>query len=271
MTVTDWADLTSGSRGWDRPVRLTIGVFDGVHLGHRQLMKSVMEGQPDVLPLVVTFRESPASLLAPQSFPGLILSLRQKLSCFEELGIGGVVLIDFSSEMSNLSGEAFIALLKENLAIEKLVVGSNFRFGRGRKAGPDDLKEMLSDTGTEVQVTEPVLWDDRVVSSSRIRKTIQEASFSEARAMLAAAYSIDLRGIRTGPDRRARAPGGQKRHEAGPSRSRKIPGDVCGRGRSRAGGDRDPGGPPDPRFTGPRRNNDGHIRTRNLKGAKECH
>ena len=195
MTVIDWTDLTRGAKGWDRPVRLTLGVFDGLHLGHRELMKRIMEGSRDVLPVVVTFRENPTLVLAPQSFPGLILSLRQKLSRLEELGIGGVVLIDFSSEMSNLSGEAFIALLKENLAIERLVVGSNFRFGRGREAGPDDLKEMFSDTGTEVQVTEPVLWGDRVVSSSRIRKTIHEASFSEARAMLAAAYSIDLRGI----------------------------------------------------------------------------
>jgi riboflavin kinase/FMN adenylyltransferase len=177
-------------------VRLTIGVFDGLHLGHRRLMKGVVEGAADVLPLVITFRDSPAWVLAPESFPGLILTLPQKIARLGALGIGGVVLIDFSSEMSNLSGEAFIALLKENLAIEKIVVGSNFRFGRGREAGPGDLEEMLSDTGTRVQVTEPVLWGDKVVSSSRIRKTIQEASFSEARAMLAAAYAVDLRGLR---------------------------------------------------------------------------
>jgi riboflavin kinase/FMN adenylyltransferase len=194
MTLIDWQDLSVRGRLKNQPVRLTMGVFDGLHIGHRELMKCVVEGSPDVLPLVVTFRESPASLLAPESFPGLILTLRQKLSRLESLGIGGVVLIDFSSEMSNLSGEAFIALLKENLSIEKFVVGSNFRFGRGREAGPDNLKEMLF--GTEVRVTKPVLWGDRVVSSSRIRKTIQEALFSEAGAMLAAAFCIDLRGLR---------------------------------------------------------------------------
>jgi riboflavin kinase / FMN adenylyltransferase len=195
MIAIGWPELAEG-RLKNRRVRLTIGVFDGLHLGHRGLMKGVVEGPADVLPLVITFRESPAWVLAPESFPGLILSPRQKLSLLDDLGIGGVVLIDFSSEMSNLSGEAFVALLKENLGIDKIVVGSNFRFGRRREAGPDDLKEMLSDTGTEVQVTEPVLWGDRVVSSSRIRKTIQEASFSEAQAMLGAAYTIDLRGLR---------------------------------------------------------------------------
>jgi len=175
MIVVDWNDMAAGGRLKNRKVRLTIGVFDGLHLGHRRLMRGVVEGPGDVLPLVIT--------------PS------QKIARLDTLGIGAVVLIDFSSEMSNLSGEAFIALLKENLAIEKIVVGSNFRFGRGREAGPGDLKEMLSDTGTDVQVTEPVLWGDKVVSSSRIRKTIQEASFSEAHAMLAAAYAIDLRGI----------------------------------------------------------------------------
>ena len=145
--MIDWTDLTRRSRLRGQIARMTIGVFDGLHLGHRQLIRSVVEGAKETLPVVITFRVSPSQVLATHSFPGLILSHAQKLSRLESLGIRAVVLIDFSSEMSNLSGEAFIALLKENCAIEKLVVGANFRFGRGREAGPDDLKEMLSDTG----------------------------------------------------------------------------------------------------------------------------
>jgi riboflavin kinase/FMN adenylyltransferase len=105
------------------------------------------------------------------------------------------VVIDFSEEMSNLSGQAFIGLLKENLTIEKIVFGHNFRFGRGRNAGTDVLKEMLSDTGAEVQVTEPVFWGESIVSSSRIRTTIKQGDFSEAKAMLVNAYGLDLRGV----------------------------------------------------------------------------
>jgi len=111
------------------------------------------------------------------------------------LGVEVVVAIDFSDEMSNLSGRAFIGLLRDNLKIEKIVVGENFRFGRGREAGSGDLKEMLFDTGIEVQVSQPVLRDNAVVSSSRIRKTIQEADFAEARSMLLADYSLDLHGV----------------------------------------------------------------------------
>ena len=97
--------------------------------------------------------------------------------------------------MSNLSGKAFIGLLKDTLTIEKIVVGENFRFGRSREAGSGDLKEMLFDTGIEVLVSQPVLRGNAIVSSSRIRKTIQEADFAEARAMLLADYSLDLRDV----------------------------------------------------------------------------
>lgn len=195
MTVLSWDDLNRPRADIAGPVRLTIGVFDGLHIGHRRLIEGVVHGSGGVIPLVITFQQSPASVLAPGSFPGFILTHGQKLARLESLGIGAVVVIDFSREMSNLSGKAFIALLKEKFAIEMIIVGHNFRFGKGRNAGTDDLKEMLSTTGTAVQVTEPVLWSGSIVSSSRIRKTIKDAEFSEAKAMLAAAYSLDLRGI----------------------------------------------------------------------------
>ena len=214
MTVLTWNDLLSRKPPLDRPVRMTIGVFDGLHIGHRKLMESVVERdganecrnsarsgrERPAVPLVVTFRQSPAAVLAPLTFPGLIMTWRQKLARLESLSIQAVVVIDFSEEISNLSGKAFIGLLKENLTIEKIVVGHNFRFGKGRNAGTDVLKEMLADTGTDIQVTEPVFWGERIVSSSRIRTTIQEGDFSEAKAMLATAYGLDLRGVAAHPE-----------------------------------------------------------------------
>ena len=208
MTVLTWDDLLRRNLSMDRPVRMTIGVFDGLHIGHRTLIKSIVEGdgadqgcrELPCVPLVVTFRQSPAAVLAPETFPGFIMTWRQKLAQLESLGIQAVVVIDFSEEMSNLSGKAFIGLLKENLTIEKIVVGHNFRFGKGRNAGTDVLKEMLSGTGTDVQVTEPVFWGERIVSSSRIRTTIQEGDFSEANAMLATAYGLDLRDVPAHPE-----------------------------------------------------------------------
>lgn len=195
MRVIPWEDLVARRTAVEQPVHLTIGVFDGLHLGHRRLIESIGKGLPRCLPTVVTFSDAPARALAPHAFPGTILTFRQKLERLEGLDVRAAVVIDFSEEMSHLSGKAFVGLLKDNLAIEKIVVGYNFRFGKGRESGAGDLKEMLFDTGIEVQVTEPVRWRDQVVSSSRIRKTIQEADFSGAGSMLAARFELDLRGV----------------------------------------------------------------------------
>ena len=195
MRVVPWTELCAGQQKIDGRVRLTVGVFDGLHLGHRALLNGIIRSPGPATALVVTFSRNPQQVLAPGRFPGLILSYRQKLARLAELGVDATVVIDFSDEMSNLSGKAFISLLRENLDIEKIVVGENFRFGRSREAGSGDLKKMLFNTGIEVQVSQPVLKDDAVVSSSRIRKTIQEADFAEARAMLLADYILDLRGV----------------------------------------------------------------------------
>jgi len=195
LRIVTWSDLMAGRQKIEEPVRLTIGVFDGLHLGHRELMRAITSGPRPGTALVVTFPTAPAQVLAPSRFPGLILSYRQKLSRLSELGVDTVVAIDFSNEMSNLSGRVFIGLLRDNLNIEKIVVGNNFRFGKSREAGAGDLEEMLFDTGIEVQVSPPVFRDNAIVSSSRIRKTIQEADFAAAREMLLADYSLDLIGM----------------------------------------------------------------------------
>jgi len=195
MRLIPWAALGRPGGELSAPVRLTIGVFDGVHLGHRRLIRSVLDGGPGRIPLVVTFEQNPQQLLAPGSFPGTLTTYAQKLERLESLGVQAVVAIDFSNELSKLSGKAFLGALMENLTIEKIVVGYNFRYGKGRSAGTDDLRETFAGTGTEVDVAEPVLWGDSAVSSSRIRKTVQEAEFAAAREMLGAPFCVDLRGL----------------------------------------------------------------------------
>jgi len=193
MTVLSWGEMLRHPPSLTGPVRLTIGVFDGLHIGHRRLLDGVIGGS--AVPLVITFKESPLLSFDPSRFPGFILSWRQRLERFESLGIQSVVAIDFSKELSNLSGRAFIRLLMDNLTIQRIVVGQNFRFGKNRDSGSDDLREMLSDSGIDVQVVEPVVWGGGIVSSSRIRTAIAHADFSATRAMLASDYGIDLKGM----------------------------------------------------------------------------
>src|SRR5271157_5030286 len=198
MTILTWADLVDRRPPLDRPVRLSVGVFDGLHVGHRKLLSEITCREANVLPMVITFSRNPVVLHSPDAFPGSILTYRQKMERIGSLGVGAAVVIDFSEEMSNLSGEAFVRLLRENLTIQKIVVGQNFRFGKKRISGTDDLKDMLSETGIEVLVTEPVLRGGSMVSSSRIRAAICSGALGEAQEMLASAHALDLRDVRKG-------------------------------------------------------------------------
>jgi len=110
--------------------------------------------------------------------------------------------------MSNLCPEALVRPLRENLTIQKIVVGQNFRFGKKRISGTDDLKDMLSATGIELVVTAPVLQGGSMVSSSRIRAAIRAGRLDQAREMLAVPHTIDLQDVegRAGPDGQRRFP-----------------------------------------------------------------
>ncbi len=193
MTVFFWDDLTGGGLKTRGPVNLSIGVFDGIHLGHRALLSALTDGSG--LPLVVAFRESPAFVLKKDDFPGMILSHRQKMDRLEALGIGVTVVIDFSDQLSKLSGKAFIGLLRENLTIAKIAAGYNFRLGKERDTDTRALRRMFRRGETRVEEIGPVYYHGEIVSSSRIRGSILEGSFSEARAMLKTGFSLDLRDV----------------------------------------------------------------------------
>jgi riboflavin kinase/FMN adenylyltransferase len=198
MTVVTWSDFLSGKRPRTEAVNLTVGVFDGVHLGHRRLLSEVTGRRG--LSLVVTFVENPAYLLSRDGFQGSILTFRQKMERFEALSVDFVVAIDFSEQLSRLSGKAFIGLLRENLTIKKIAVGFNFRFGRGRDTDADALRKMFRGSESEVSVAEPVLYDGSAVSSSRIRACIGEGAFRDAREMLGTGHCLDLRDVPAASD-----------------------------------------------------------------------
>jgi riboflavin kinase/FMN adenylyltransferase len=208
VIVATWEEFLAGRTAaggalLQRPCRLTVGVFDGLHLGHRRLIGAVTgtaatgaeRGPAHFIPVVVTFRSPPGQVLGTTGRSGLILSLAQKLRRMAELAVGAAVLIDFSKEISTLSGRDFIDLLRGRLAIERIVVGPNFRFGRHRDADVRDLEAMLAGSPTTVQTIEPVLRDGEIVSSSRIRRAIHDGDLDGAAAMLAAPHEIDLAGV----------------------------------------------------------------------------
>lgn len=190
MEIVDWDNLVQGRKKVVQKIALTIGVFDGVHIGHQKLINSIVYDQKGIIPCVVTFKSNPVSILKTPLFPVSILTMDQKLTKLKLFGISLVILIDFSFEFSKITGERFWLSLIECLYIKRIVIGQNFHFGYKRKSGIDTLKHLSPDV--EIEVVEPVLYKGEIVSSTRIRTLIQQGKFSNVSFMLGSRYEFDV-------------------------------------------------------------------------------
>lgn len=176
-----------------RKVCLAIGFFDGVHLGHQQIIRQTIADarQHEALTLVVTFDQHPSTVVAPGRVPPLIYSLPQKLRAIESLGNDALLLIHFDRAFSEQSGEAFIRGLARDLGqMQSLCVGSNFTFGHKRGGNVALLKTLGAELKFNVHGMAAVSLDGRVVSSTRIRETIRNGDLDAASQMLGRAYSL---------------------------------------------------------------------------------
>jgi riboflavin kinase/FMN adenylyltransferase len=194
IRIVDWKEL-SEEKNPLIPVALTIGTFDSLHVGHQRLIRGVVENNFEALASVCTFQQNPASVLGSRPFPGNILSLAQKIEKLEVLGVDLVVLIDFSPEISKLTGKSFFKLLASRLDVKKLVVGYNFHMGKGRDTNAQELVGILTGSGTELEIVPATMYRKEVVSSSRIRTLVQQGRFPEVKDMLSDDFRLDLREV----------------------------------------------------------------------------
>ena len=169
---------------------MTIGIFDGVHRGHAELLRRVVRKGKN--PTVVTFRENPKKFFEPQNYPGDIFSLEQKLSAFKILGIEQIILIDFSEYFSRLKWEEFISLLHERGNMCFLVIGSGFRCGHRLDADAAFIKSMNEAKGIPTEIIPPLGDDFGSISSSRIRAAIIQGDLPLATALLGRNIELDL-------------------------------------------------------------------------------
>jgi riboflavin kinase/FMN adenylyltransferase len=186
-------------------VCLAIGFFDGVHLGHQQIIRQTVTDarQHNAIALVLTFDRHPNAVVAPDRVPPLIYSLPQKLHVIESLGPEALCLVHFDEKFSRQTGEEFIRHLKRELGkIQSLCVGTDFVFGHRRSGDVALLKKLGDKLGFTVHGLAAVSLAGRIVSSTRIREAIRAGRLDAASQMLGRPYAVSGRVV--GGDRMGR-------------------------------------------------------------------
>jgi riboflavin kinase/FMN adenylyltransferase len=190
--ISNAKDLKSGGK----KACLAIGFFDGVHLGHQQIIRQTIADahQHDALAVVLTFDRHPNAVIAPDCVPPLIYSLPQKLRAIKSLGVDTLLLIHFDEPFRRQTGEEFIRGLARDLGkIQTLFVGADFVFGHQRSGNVTLLKKLGDELGFTVHSLAAVSLDGRIVSSTRIREAIRASGLDAASQMLGRPYAISGR------------------------------------------------------------------------------
>lgn len=192
MKLASWEDAT-GALAVAEGSALTIGVFDGVHKGHQELVRRVVAS--GLRPAAVTFTAHPKLVTAPERFGGSLQTLDQKLASLESLGVSFCVLIDFSGDFSKLTGNEFVSTLVRSCGARYFAVGNDFRCGYRMMTDAPALRSIAAELGAEVDIVEPVMVDGVRISSSVIRSLLREGRTDRALAMLGRPYTLDLRAL----------------------------------------------------------------------------
>ncbi len=208
-----WRGVEAAPAGWGRSV-VTIGVFDGVHRGHQQIIGHTVERarQLGIASVVVTFDPHPSEVVRPGSHPAILTESGRKAELVEELGVDVLCVIPFTLEFSHLSAETFVHdVLVEHLHASAVVVGENFRFGH-RAAGDVALLERLGRTFGFIVEGAPLIssahgsdLNNPVVSSTYIRSCVDAGDVEAAARALGRPHRLE--GIVVRGDRRGRGLG----------------------------------------------------------------
>ena len=176
------------------PVAVTIGNFDGVHIGHRRLLHEVLRSAEEraVAPAVLTFDPHPASIVAPQRASRLLTTPAERCALMARAGIECALVLPFTKEMSRWTPEQFVErVLVKALRARVVVVGENFLFGHDQAGDTKVLSQLGLRFGFETRIVPPVKFRGSVVSSSAIRRAVEAGHVSLAGRFLARPFSLE--------------------------------------------------------------------------------
>ncbi|MFW6126207.1 MAG: bifunctional riboflavin kinase/FAD synthetase [Chloroflexota bacterium] len=165
---------------------LTIGVFDGVHLGHEFLVGKLKEraSAEGLASVVVTFRQHPRRVLSSRSGLTYLTSLEERVRLLESLGVDHVVTLSFTPELAALSARDFVELLRKHLRMRALVIGPDFTLGHDREGNTARLEALGEELGFSVEVVAPIVQGGQVVSSTAIRSALSEGDMGKVSRLL---------------------------------------------------------------------------------------
>lgn len=177
----------------ERGSAVTIGNFDGVHLGHREILRRVVERarRESSRAAVVTFDPHPLRILRPNDAPPLIATLDQRLAMIESCGLDAALVLRFDAELARLSAQEFVEqIIVGTLRTSAVLVGNNFRFGHRGAGDVALLRQFGEECGFEVECIDPVVCRGVVVSSTAIRRAVSEGRLIDAGRFLGRPYSL---------------------------------------------------------------------------------
>lgn len=172
---------------------VTIGVFDGLHIGHKEIIEMVVKRAKklNLKSVVLTFDPHPLKVLHSTSWIPSLLSLNHRIKLIEELGVDFLAVLNFTKTISNLSPEKFVKdILISKIGVKEIYVGENFYFGKGAEAGTDALKGLAERFGFGAEIVKPIRIGKDIVSSSLIRKLIMSGDIEKASKFLGRPMSI---------------------------------------------------------------------------------
>ena len=190
--ITDLRDLQS----IEGPLHIALGVFDGVHIGHRAVIESAVAaaraGGSEGVVGVLTFDPHPIRVLAPHVAPKQILaSLNHKRDLLEDLGVDVMIVVSFTREFAAREASDFLDEIFENTSsLKTLAIGEDWKFGKERRGNVELLREFGAKHGVDIHAHSAVMLDGERVSSTRIRQAVRDGNLESAAAMLGREYTV---------------------------------------------------------------------------------
>jgi riboflavin kinase/FMN adenylyltransferase len=177
----------------DRDTVLTVGVFDGVHLGHQHLLGKLksIAADKNLASGVVTFKRHPLETIAPDRPVTYLNSLDERLHLLKEQGIDIVVPLTFDNDLANLNAKEFVLLLQKHLRMKDLFIGPDFTLGKGKEGNAAKLTGLGKELGFTVDVASPLKSNSLVVSSTAIRQALSDGDMGLATRLLGRHFSLN--------------------------------------------------------------------------------